>query len=119
MGHWEAVIVRGVEDVARRGGRSAVVGEVEVVGVGVAEEVEEGGAVELGVVAGGSLELLPVLTVVITESVVVNVEMFIMVEAEGAAALEVEGVEVGDSVTAGSTVIVTIEFARQPTPVHV
>lgn len=104
---------------ARKGGRSAVVEEVEVVGTGVVEVVEEGRAVELGVVEGGSLELLPVLTVVITESVAVNVEMFIMVEAEGAAALEVGGVEVGGSVTAGSTVIVTVEFARQPTPVHV
>ena len=129
--------MRGVEEVGRTAGIRAVVEEeVEVEdGGGVVElgvvldgevEVEDGGGVvELGVVldgevvVGGSREGLPV-TVAITEAVAVKVEVLIMgaVEEE-ATALEVEGDEVGDRVTTGSIVVVTVEFATQPTPLHV
>ena len=127
--------MRGVEEVGRTAGIRAVVEEeVEVEdGGGVVElgvvldgEVEDGGGVvELGVVldgevvVGGSREGPPV-TVAITEAVAVKVEVLIMgaVEEE-ATALEVEGDEVGDRVTTGSIVVVTVEFATQPTPLHV
>ena len=137
--------MRGPEEVGRTAGIRAVVEEeveVEVEdGSGVVElgvvidgevvveeevEVEDGsGVMELGVMldgevlVGGSREGPPV-TVAITEAVAVKVEVLIMgaVEEE-AAALEVEGDEVGDRVTTGSIVVVTVEFATQPTPLHV
>ena len=103
-------MVRGVaEVVGRRGGRRAV---EEVVGVGVGVGVEEGGVeegVEVGVVVvvGEDLGEEEEVTVAMTEVVATKVEVEKMGDVDVAGVVD-DGV--GEAVTTGSIVVVTVEL---------
>lgn len=130
MGHWEAVIVVGgavvvIVGIAEEVGRTGSMAEAEEVGVGVGVVV---------VVDGGDVDDLwdeEAVAVESTDVTAVKVEIDVtgsVLEEDGdtggmigAGAPVVEGglLEVGEAVTTGWIVVITVELATQPMLAHV